>query len=131
MKILEKEKNFLNLFIENKDRIYRLCYGYLADKNEVKRLAGVVIDWMRSHIEAKSPFARAFGMKDLVAVWEAGDDPICRSAPHLIITHAPKNNKIASLSCSIALTYLELAALPFGAGTRNTEQDESSAGRVP
>jgi len=89
----------------------------IHDKNEVKRLAGVVIDWMRSQVEAKTPFARAFSMKGLVAAWETGYDPICRSAPHLIITHAPKNNKIASLSCSIALTYLELAALPFGLGT--------------
>lgn len=89
----------------------------IEDSNEVNRLAGVVIDWMREAVEEKSLLARAFGMKRLVADWEAGNDPILRGAPHFIVAHAPQKEKTAPNACTIGLTYLELAALPFGVGT--------------
>ena len=89
----------------------------LHDSHEVHRLAGLVIDWMRQAIEAQSPFAKALNMARLVTAWKRGDDPICRNAPHLIVVHAPKDDRTAPQMCTIALTYFELAALPFGVGT--------------
>lgn len=103
----------------------------IHDKDEVKHLAGVVIDWMRSQIEAKSPLARALGMEGLVAAWEADCDPILRGVPHLIVTHAPKDNRVASLACTIGLTYLELTALPFGVGTCWAGYFQIAAGMSP
>ncbi len=38
MKISEKEKIFLHLLQDNKDKIYRLCYGYLNNISEVDDL---------------------------------------------------------------------------------------------
>ncbi len=89
----------------------------IHERDEVKRLAGLVIDWMRSLKNEESPLARVFRVDGLIARWEAGYDPILRGAPHLIVTHAPKNDRIAPTACKTALTYLELAALPYGLGT--------------
>lgn len=89
----------------------------VRDPAEVKHLAGLVIEWMRSQIDAQSPLVQAFGMEGLVGDWDSGSDRILRGAPHLIVVHAPKDNQTAISAGTIALSYLELAALPFGAGT--------------
>jgi RNA polymerase sigma-70 factor (ECF subfamily) len=38
MKRSEKENYFRTIFMENKDKIYRLCYGYLDNKSEMDDL---------------------------------------------------------------------------------------------
>jgi len=82
------------------------------DRDEVHKLAGQVIDWMK-HLAKESPSAGYWNC--IVAAWESGVDYICREAPHLIVAHAPKGG--ATTDCVIALTYLELAAPAFGLGT--------------
>jgi nitroreductase len=52
----------------------------------------------------------------IVKSWDAGIDRICRNAPHVIVAHAPKDQTAAPSSCTIALTYLELAAYAYGLG---------------
>jgi nitroreductase/NAD-dependent dihydropyrimidine dehydrogenase PreA subunit len=92
---------------------WTIIYG----SDEVQRLAGLVVDWMRHLIEEASPLAAAMNMEGVVADWEAGFDPICRKAPHLIVANAQKNDTTAPTACTIALTYLEISALSFGLGT--------------
>ncbi len=89
----------------------------IHDGKEVARLAGLAIDWMRSLLEEGSPLAAAMRLDRLIATWEAGNDRICRGAPHVIVAHAPKDEGTAQAACTIALTYLELAAVPLGLGT--------------
>lgn len=89
----------------------------IHDQARVKHLAKLVIEWMRSQIQEQSPFAKGYGMEGLVRAWEAGYDPILRGAPHFIVTHALKDDKIAPAASTTALTYLELAALPYGLGS--------------
>lgn len=88
----------------------------IYDSDEVQRLAGIVADWMRSLIADGSPLAKTLHMDRLLAAWEAGHDRICRGAPHVIVAHAPENERTAPAGCTIALTYLELAAATFGLG---------------
>jgi len=88
----------------------------IYDSDEVSRLAGIVADWMRSLIKEGSPLATTLHMDRVVAAWETGSDRICRGAPHVIVAHAPKDERTAPPGCTIALTYLELATLPFGLG---------------
>ncbi len=88
----------------------------IHDSEEVRQLAGFVIDWMRSLIKAESPLASSMHLDRVVAAWEAGKDRVCRSAPHVIVAHAQKKNRAAPAACTIALTYLELAAFSFGLG---------------
>ena len=88
----------------------------IYERDEVRRLAGLVIDWMRFMLEEQSSFAKALHMDHVVASWEAGMDRVCRGAPHVIMAHAPKDERTAPAACTIALTYLELAAPSFGLG---------------
>ena len=53
----------------------------------------------------------------LLAAWEAGNDPVCRGAPHLVIAHIPEGNPVASVDALIALTHFDIAAPGFGIGT--------------
>jgi len=63
------------------------------------------------------PVAQMLGMSRLISAWDAGYDPICRNAPHLVVAYAHQQDRTAPGACPIALTYLELAALPYGVGT--------------
>ena len=42
---------------------------------------------------------------------------ILRGAPAVIVAHAEKNDRTASAACTIALAYMELAAISMGLGT--------------
>jgi len=88
----------------------------IYDRDDVQRLAGCVIDWMRAMIKERPQFAAGLHMERTVKRWENGSDSICRQAPHIFVTHARKDNPMATTSCSIALAYLELAAHACGLG---------------
>jgi nitroreductase/NAD-dependent dihydropyrimidine dehydrogenase PreA subunit len=82
---------------------------------EVRRLAGLVLDWIRACLPTQAPAARRNNER-LMAAWDAGVDVICRGAPHIIVACGPENLPISATDCAIALTYLELAAPSFGLG---------------
>jgi len=84
---------------------------------DVQALAGHVIDWMKSLIADNSPLAAMLHMDRVVDAWGQGIDRICRAAPHVILAHAHKDDRTAPAACTIALTYLDLAAASFGLGT--------------
>ncbi len=88
----------------------------VRDSSTVKRIAASVIDWMRVMIKEKPDFAKAILLEHVVAKWEQGIDAVCRSAPHLVITHAHKDNMMAPSASTIALAYLDLAARSHGLG---------------
>lgn len=88
----------------------------IHDTKEARRLAGMVIDWMRHTIETQPELAGAFRMDRVVAGWEGGEDPVLRGAPHVIVTHAPKSMLPAPAACTIALNCLELAVFSRGLG---------------
>ena len=87
----------------------------VENADEVRRLAGLVADWIRLTIK-ESPWLAGILHSDLVVkAWDSGKDVIMRDAPHIIVAHA--NKDIAVLGdCQIALTYLELAAYSMGLG---------------
>lgn len=89
----------------------------IYDTREVRRLSGLVIDMMRHLLKEKHPVSKALHMDNAVSHWEAGSDMVLRGAPHIIVTHASKEERTAPLASTIALSYLELAAPSFGLGT--------------
>ncbi len=89
----------------------------IYDSDRVSHLASIVMDWMRELIKQKNPLAILLHMDRLVERWESGNDPICRGAPHVIVTHAQADERTAQPACTIALTYLDLTAPSFGLGT--------------
>jgi len=88
----------------------------LGNKNELHNIAGSVIDWMRWMIDSEPEIALSMHLARTIERWEKGVDIIFREAPVIIIAHADENNHRALTSCTIALTYLELAATSMGLG---------------
>jgi len=88
----------------------------IEDKNEVRRIAGLVVDWMHYVIENMPELAAFMHMEAICSAWDQGSDRICRDAPHIIIAHAPEAMTVSQGSCTIALNYLELAAYSMGIG---------------
>jgi nitroreductase/NAD-dependent dihydropyrimidine dehydrogenase PreA subunit len=89
----------------------------IEEPEEVRRLAGMVADWMRFLINQGADLATGLRMDRIVEAWDQGVDRILRSAPNLIVAHGLKTLPSAQGACTIALTYLELAATSFGLGT--------------
>jgi nitroreductase/NAD-dependent dihydropyrimidine dehydrogenase PreA subunit len=88
----------------------------IAQKKELHRLACIVADWMRFMLEKMPEFALGMHMDRTLDRWEQGVDVILRGAPALVIACGQQDDRTAPASCTIALTYLELAAIGLGLG---------------
>lgn len=85
------------------------------DPEEVRKIAGLTIEWMRTLLNTDHPMSGYVPM--LISAWDQGYDIICRGAPHLLFAHIPEDNPIASIDAIIALTHFDLSAPAFGIGT--------------
>jgi nitroreductase/NAD-dependent dihydropyrimidine dehydrogenase PreA subunit len=81
-------------------------YLVIESPQEVKRLAGMTIAWMR----------QTNLLPGLVSAWDKGMDGVLRGAPHLVIAHAPVQGFCPLVDCTIGLTSVELAANARGLG---------------
>ncbi|WP_319524027.1 nitroreductase family protein [uncultured Desulfosarcina sp.] len=88
----------------------------IDNRDRIEMLAATVIEWMRWMMDNQPEVAAVLHMARAVERWEAGDDVILRGAPALVVAHAPKNDFAAPPACTIALAYMELAAVPMGLG---------------
>jgi len=88
----------------------------IYDTGEVKKLSAFVVEWMEHILERKPDMAKSMNFEFLIERYKKGEDVVLRGAPHVITTHAPKEDRIAPSSCTIALTYLELTASASGMG---------------
>jgi nitroreductase len=85
------------------------------DSKRVRKIAGLTIEWMKTLQNTNHPLSGYLPV--LVGAWAAGQDIICRDAPHLLFAHIPDGNPIASVDAIIALTHFDVAAPAFGIGT--------------
>lgn len=92
-------------------------YTVFTDKEKIHQLAGLAVDWMKNMQEKFPGEPTAAYMPMIISAWNMGTDLVLRDAPGLILASAPKENRNGMVDTSIALTYLELAALPLGLGT--------------
>jgi nitroreductase/NAD-dependent dihydropyrimidine dehydrogenase PreA subunit len=53
----------------------------------------------------------------IVAAWDAGHDMLLRNAPAMVVASAPKQDPNGLVDVTLALSYLELAAITKGLGT--------------
>lgn len=88
----------------------------LSDRVEFNRLIGLVGAWMRWMLSNMSELALSLNMDHALERMEKGEDVILRGAPVLVVAHAPKADRMAPSTCTIALTYLELAATGMDLG---------------
>jgi nitroreductase/NAD-dependent dihydropyrimidine dehydrogenase PreA subunit len=84
---------------------------------EVYKMAGMVIDWMRSVIKKYPQQAEERGLPRLVEAWDGGQERICRGAPHVVVVHGDKDYALGAQDSATALSYLELYAPTLGLGT--------------
>ena len=88
-----------------------------TEKNKIKELAGLTVDWMRAILRKDPQPAYAPYLPMIVAAWDAGVDVVLRDAPVLLVASAPKENASGMVDVSLALSYMELAATAMGLGT--------------
>jgi len=87
----------------------------IQEARDVQRLAGLAIDWWRSIPGEQLEQAGMIAYARLPEEWDRGFDHICRKAPHVVVAHGLRA-AAPQTSCTIALTYLELAAFANGLG---------------
>jgi len=92
--------------------------GWLVinSREKVKRVAGETAAFLRHLAGSGDPVAAKYGLGALADAWDAGHDGIALGAHALVIAHAPKAYNVAPVDCSIALTYLNIAAPSLGLG---------------
>ena len=88
-----------------------------GNRAELHNLAGIIIDWMRWVMENMKELAMFLHMDRSIEGWENGSYNPLRNAPVVIVTHTDKEDIMAPINSSIALTYLELFAPSMGLGT--------------
>lgn len=93
-----------------------LSWLVLQSREEIQRLAGLVVDWMRAALQSQSELALTLNLDRAVARWESGCDAICRDAPNMIISHAPADSRTAPASAAISMAWMELSAPSLGLG---------------
>ncbi len=84
---------------------------------EVRRLAAMVVDWMRTVIDQYPQQARERGLPRVVAAWDAGQERICRGAPHVIVVHGDKDYGFGAEDGALAISHIELFAPVLGLGS--------------
>lgn len=89
----------------------------IHDTEKVRKMTGLVVDWMKDTLEKNPDMARMMHFDMLTKGWDFGIDAVCRSAPHLVIVYGQKQNPMARDASTIALSYFELAAYSFGLGS--------------
>lgn len=93
-----------------------VTWQVIYERDEVKRLSGMVIDWMKYMIREQPDMAKMMHLDLVVAGWQFGMDTVSRDAPHLVLVNAKKSDVTAKDACVIAMTHLELALPSFGLG---------------
>lgn len=85
------------------------------EKTKIKEFANLTIDWMRTMMEKGTDHPLKHYFSVLVALADAGLDPICRNSPCLV--YAYSENTSGYTDSIIALTTFDLMAPSFGLGT--------------
>ncbi len=89
----------------------------VEDTAQVRRLAGMVIDWVRLIMKQRPDMAEQMKLPRVLKAWENGDERICRGAPHVIVVHGDKDWPFGSEDGALALCHLDLYAPTMGLGT--------------
>ena len=78
-----------------------------TDPAKVHEVAGLCMEWLRG----------AGFYPKMVEAWDKGHDAAMRGAPAFVVAHSPSDYLWGEVDCTIALSYLELAAAAAGLGT--------------
>jgi len=88
-----------------------------TSEEDLKTISSMTVDWLREAVKNPPKEGIMPYIPLIVAAWDAGYDRILRDAPALIIASTPGDYRNGLVDLSIALSYLELVAVPMGLGT--------------
>jgi nitroreductase/NAD-dependent dihydropyrimidine dehydrogenase PreA subunit len=88
----------------NSQKVYWIA---CADPAKTRGVASLGAEWLRG-----SKYRNK-----LVDMWDQGQDVVMRGAPAFVAAYSPADYAWGAVDCSIALSYLELAAAAQGLGT--------------
>jgi len=89
----------------------------IEDPAEVRRIAELTVDWMKSVKDANPALYQEARLEVFVEAWEGGADRISRGAPCVIQAWAPKAERTAPPAAMIAVAHIQLAANALGLGS--------------
>jgi len=89
----------------------------LADKNRVRDLAALAVDWLREIVKNPQVIAASPYLPLAVSSWDAGFDSILRGAPAVVVAMASKEAINGMVDLTLALSYLDLFAPILDLGT--------------
>jgi nitroreductase len=94
------------------------CVEWLVfdNRDQLRSLTQIVADWMRWVMDNMPESDLSRHMDKMLKRFENGSDVILRDAPVVIIAHAEAGNRMAPSACTLALEYLELAAVSMDLG---------------
>lgn len=107
----------LATFAPSGHNLQPVSWHVISGREQVKAHTALVIDWMKMTLKENPAFAKALHLDMLIGAWKFGMDVVTRSAPTLILAQGQEKNPMAPPACTIALTYLDLAAQSFDVGT--------------
>ena len=88
-----------------------------TDEQKIREIADSTINWMREAVESSGSSPLASYLPMIIAAYDAGINSITHGAPCLIFASTPGTYDNGMVDLSIALSYLELAAVSAGLGT--------------
>ncbi len=83
----------------------------------VNEYTAIVVEWMTKQLDENPDMAKLMHLDMLVNAWQHGVNTVTRDAPTLILAQGHKSNPMAPQACTIAMTYLDLAARAFDVAT--------------
>ena len=87
-----------------------------TDRSLLGIFSEMAVEWMRNVLK-KNPKNAPPYIPMLISSWEKGHDVVLRKAPSLILAMAPDFDRNGLVNCTLALSYLELAAPKWGLST--------------
>jgi len=95
-----------------------IAWSVNTDRDQIREIADLSIEWMREFVKSGVSGTGAVSyFPMIIAAYDSGIDTITRNAPCLITASAPKSNFSGMVDLTLALSYLELIAVPRGIGT--------------
>lgn len=88
-----------------------------TDRNEISHFSDMVVQWIRRLVQTVPQSSLPPYFPSIVAGWDNGQDLVLRNTPVLLLALAPAKSPNGLVDLTIALSYLELAAMPMGLGT--------------
>ena len=92
-------------------------WSVFMNSDVLLKIAEMTVEWIRKALAKGPEGAFPAYFPNIVTAWDSGFNSVLREAPVLILASTPGDYRNGMVDLSIALSYLELLAVPMGLGT--------------